>query len=148
VHYRSPCSAQAWSDYGRNKQLGLLEGGAHASQRAFLATALGLGIVLLAPSAAIAQEQTLRPVTDGSAVDTDFNQEGDFVVDGLNSVLVGFNTVFGPGEYRGVYEFDLEAIRAYADLEATLRLNLTGSHLDGTDPDLTLAARPERRGWR
>ena len=104
-----------------------------------IATVLVIVVALLAPSAAIAQGQTLRAIADGSAADLDFNQEGDFVVDGLASVLVGFNTVFGTGEYRGVYEFDLHAASSCTDVEATLRLNLLGTHLGDTSPDLTLS---------
>ena len=103
-----------------------------------LAAVLGLVVTLLVPAAGFAQELTLRPVVDGSATDSDVNGEGDFVVDGLASVLVGFNTVFGPGEYRGVYEFDLQTVQSCGDVDATLRLNLTGTHLDGSDPALTL----------
>lgn len=64
-------------------------------------------------------------------------------MDGLNSVVVGFNAHFGPGEYRGIYEFDLRQLPACdGDLRMTLRLSLVGSAFEGIDPNLTLFAGP------
>jgi hypothetical protein len=94
-------------------------------------------------SALAAEDVSIRPVADGFIVDSDFDRGGDLVVDGLNSVVVGFNAHFGPGEYRGIYEFDLRQLPSCnGDLEVTLRLSLVGSAFEGTDPNLTLYAGP------
>lgn len=78
------------------------------------------------------------PIADGSVTDSDLDGAGESILDGLNSVLVGFNAL-GPGEHRGVYEFDVSSIPLGATvLSATLALNETGTRFDGTDPNVTL----------
>jgi WD40 repeat protein len=85
------------------------------------------------------QVARVRPADDGSVVDPDLDGDGDFVFNGLGSVLVGFNTSVGAGENRGVYVFDLRAIAPCdGELTADLLLSLTGTQGDGTDPHLTL----------
>ena len=65
-------------------------------------------LVAADPTTAAANGATLLPAdADGSVVDLGSDGTADFVHDGLGSVIVGFNAVFGPGEYRGVYEFDV-----------------------------------------
>jgi hypothetical protein len=107
-----------------------------------LMVTLCLWLALVTGGAALAGVST-RPVADGSIVDSNSDGIGDFAADGINSVLVGFNTVLGPGEHRGVYEFDLREFRTCAGgISATLHLSLTGTHLAGSDPNLTLHAGP------
>jgi hypothetical protein len=104
--------------------------------------ALAAALVLSVASALAVEDAKIRPVADGFVVDLDF-EGGDLVVDGLNSVVVGFNAHFGPGEYRGIYEFDLRQLPACdGDLRMTLRLSLVGSAFEGIDPNLTLVAGP------
>ena len=85
----------------------------------------------------------VRPVDDGSVIDSDLDGSGDSVFNGLGGVPVGFNTNVGQGENRGVYEFDLRAIPSCSgELTADLLLNLTGTQFDGTDPALMLFSGP------
>lgn len=80
------------------------------------------------------------PIADGSVTDVNLDGAGESILDGQNSVLVGFNAL-GPGEHRGVYEFDVSSLPIGAlVVSATLGLNLTGTRFDGTDPNLTLYA--------
>lgn len=80
----------------------------------------------------------VSPTDDGFVTDSNFDNVGDFATNGFNSVLVGFNA-FGPGEHRGVYEFDLRPLGSTI-ISARLRLNRVGSRMNGTDPHLTLYA--------
>lgn len=105
--------------------------------------AFSVGVALVVAGGVAHGAVTTRPIADGSIADANGDGAGDFTVDGVNSVLVGFNTVLGPGVYRGVYEFDLGQLPSCAGgLSATLHLSLTGTHLDGSDPNLTLYAGP------
>jgi hypothetical protein len=103
----------------------------------------GLALALLAPStAAAASDATLlRADADGSVIDLGSDGTPDFVYDGLGSVIVGFNAHFGPGEYRGVYEFDVHGFRTCAEgYSVRLRLSLAGTFADAGDPNMTLLA--------
>jgi hypothetical protein len=80
------------------------------------------------------------PVADGSVIESNFDGIGDTLVDGNNSVLVGYNA-FGPGEERGVYEFDIRsAAKITHGARAILYLNQVGTRFNGTDGHLTLYA--------
>ena len=80
------------------------------------------------------------PIADGSVTDANFDGAGESILDGLNSVVVGFNAL-GPGEHRGIYEFDVSSIPVGATvISATLGLNAIGTRFAGTDPNLTLYA--------
>jgi hypothetical protein len=103
----------------------------------------GLAFALLVPSTAAATSDAtvLRAEADGSVIDLGSDGTPDFVYDGLGSVIVGFNAHFGPGEYRGVYEFDVRGFRTCpAGYSVRLRLTLAGTFADAGDPNLTLWA--------
>lgn len=100
-------------------------------------------VSLVVAGAGAAAPTSVRPVVDGSVIDSPADGAADFVFDGLGSVIVGFNAHFGPGEYRGVYEFDLRRIPAcHGTLTAELHLSFTGTFMDGSDPRLTLHGGP------
>jgi hypothetical protein len=108
--------------------------------------AVVVGILLLAvvvvPVGATASSE-LRAVADGSVIDFGPDGTPEGIHDGLGSVIVGFNAHFGPGEYRGVYEFDLSAVQpCAAGFAARLRLIFAGTFEPGPgapgDPNLTL----------
>ena len=96
-----------------------------------------------APSVA-ADPTVLRATVDGSVIDLTGDGTADFIYNDLGSVIVGFNAHFGPGEYRGVYEFDVRGIApCAAGFTARLRLSQAGTF--GTsgiagDPNLTVYA--------
>lgn len=82
-------------------------------------SALGvfMAVVLLltaGAAAAISADETvvtLRPALDGTVVDTDSDGRGDWVYDGLGSVVVGYgHPALGVGEDRGVFEFPLPTV--------------------------------------
>jgi len=80
------------------------------------------------------------PVADGTVTDSDRDGRGDVLLDGANSVVVGYNAL-GPGEHRGVYEFDVRALPRLRDHDRLmLWLNQTGTRMDGTLPLVTLYA--------
>jgi len=97
-------------------------------------------VLVMAIGASAASTTTLRAVVDGSVIDSDLDGRGDFTYDGLGSVIVGFNAHFGPGEYRGLYDFDLGDVPACGNVVARLRLSLGGTFADAGDPNLTLFA--------
>jgi hypothetical protein len=99
-------------------------------------------LVAADPTTAAASEATLLPAdADGSVIDLGSDGTPDFVHDGLGSVIVGFNAHFGPGEYRGVYEFDVRGFRTCAEgFSARLRLSYAGTFAEAGDPNLTLLA--------
>lgn len=101
-------------------------------------TALLTALVVASP-ARPASAVVLKPVADGSVTDVNGDGRGDWILDGDNSVLVGFDA-FGPGEHRGVYVFGLQTLSHCVITHATLRLNVIGSRFAGTDPNLTLYA--------
>lgn len=97
--------------------------------------------VVAANTATITAAFSTPPIADGSVTDANFDGAGESILDGLNSVVVGFNAL-GPGEHRGIYEFDVSSIPAGATVvSATLGLNAVGTRfVAGTDPNLTLYA--------
>lgn len=98
------------------------------------------GALAVVTGGSTAAATTVRAVVDGSVIDSDFDGRGDFTYNDLGSVIVGFNAHFGPGEYRGVYEFDLGEVARCGTPTALLRLNLAGTFADAGDPSLTLTA--------
>jgi hypothetical protein len=108
--------------------------------------AVAIGILLLGavvvPMGATASTE-LRAVADGSVIDFGPDGTPEGIFDGLGSVIVGFNAPFGPGEYRGVYEFDLSTLQPCSTgFAARLRLIFAGTFEPGPgapgDPNLTL----------
>ncbi len=99
-------------------------------------------LVAAVPTTAVASGATLLPAdADGSVIDLGSDGTPDFVHDGLGSVIVGFNAHFGPGEYRGVYEFDVRGFQTCAEgFSVRLRLTYAGTFAEAGDPNLTLSA--------
>jgi hypothetical protein len=107
-----------------------------ASLGAGMTLALLACLVAVAPVSA--KQATIRPVADGSVLDAGSDGVGDVTIDGVNSVIVGFNAHFGAGEYRGVYEFDLRGASCASPATAVLWLDWAGTSFEPPDPALTL----------
>jgi hypothetical protein len=123
-----------------------IKGGETLNSTRLRRVAVAIGILLLGavvvPMGATASTE-LRAVADGSVIDFGPDGTPEGIFDGLGSVIVGFNAHFGPGEYRGVYEFDLSTLQPCATgFAARLRLIFAGTFEPGPgapgDPNLTL----------
>lgn len=88
------------------------------------------------------------PSADGTVTDVNFDGKGDWFSGDVGSMVVGFNALgqfsnFGPGEHRGVYEFNIRsAQKVKHNGHVLLYLNSVGTRVvqEGTDPHLTLYA--------
>lgn len=96
---------------------------------------------LTTPAQATARRPwSANPAADGSVTDSNRDGIGDVLLDGQNSVVVGFNAL-GPGEHRGIYQFDLRSAPPIRHNDhVILYLNRTGTRMDGTSDHLTLYA--------
>jgi hypothetical protein len=97
-----------------------------------------------APFGTIKVLAAFEPIVDGTVIDVDRNGRGDAIDDGLGSVVVGDSlSALGPGEQRGVFEFDVRHVQSACVESADLRLNVVGSfgEFDAVhDPRFTLAS--------
>jgi len=109
--------------------------------RPYLNVVTVMAVAMLLPAnLARAEVISIVPIDDAFVTDSNRDGVGDFTINGVNSVLVGFDA-FGSGEHRGVYEFDVSSIpRGSQIVSATLGLNSVGTRLSGTDRTLGLYA--------
>lgn len=97
---------------------------------AIVACALGVSATASA-SAGPSSTTVLSPIIDGTVIDVDGDAAGDWTYDGFGSAVVGFNHLaLGPGEDRGVLEFDLASLQRRCVSNAELLLNVAGSFSD------------------
>ena len=99
-----------------------------------VAAALACALVASATASASAgpsSTNVISPAIDGTVIDVDGDAAGDWTLDGSNSVVVGFNHLsLGPGEDRGVLEFNLAPLQRRCVSSAHLMLNVAGSFSD------------------